>query len=375
MGSNPTPSASALLALVRGFRQTAAMGTPAVSVLIIVHNRAGTIGAAVRSVLAQTFTDFELVVADDGSTDGTAEIVGAFTDPRLRLVRTALNQGIPLARNRALSEARGRFIAWLDSDDICHPERLRVQVDHLERHPGVDMIGSAARKISADGRLMKGGRVPFRAHENIRALLLFRSAFQQSSLFGRAEAMRAVPYNPEFAVCEDVDMFARFTDRFRAANLSQFLIARRIHPGQTVRGNVERIIDRQMAISGRALARLGVACDADELRRHVVLGGTHATLISDDLISWSASWFDRLRAANRQARVYDDAALGRVFDLLVLKAGLARVAEDPTRTGQFIRLGFGHPRGLLALGHDAALPLVPIASRPPAAGLRPFLDA
>ena len=379
MGSNPTPSASiripAVLALKRGFGQTAAMGAPAVSVLIIVHNRAGTIGAAVRSVLAQSFADLELVVVDDGSTDNTAEVVGSFTDPRLRLVRTSPNQGIPLARNRALAEARGRYIAWLDSDDVCHPERIQVQHNYLERHSRTDMIGSAARKIRADGTLMTAGRVPFRSHDEIRALLLFRSAFQQSSIFGRAEAIRAVPYDPAFPVCEDVDMFARFTDRFSAENQPKFLIARRIHAGQTIRSNVERIIERQMVISGRALARLEIAHDDEDLRRHVILGGSFGNQISDELIGWSEEWFERIRAANRKHSLYQEAALTRVFDLIVMKAALRRVMADAGKIGQFARLALRRPQGLVALGKDAAMPILPVKGRPSAAALRPFLKA
>lgn len=364
-----------MLALERGFGQTAAMGAPAVSVLIIVHNRANTIGAAVRSVLAQTFADFELVVVDDGSTDHTAEVVANFADPRLRLVRTMPNQGIPLARNRALAEAQGRYIAWLDSDDVCHPERLRTQHDYLDQHPHTDMIGSAARKIRADGTLMRAGRVPLTTTAEIHALLLFRSAFQQSSIFGRAEALKAVPYDPAFPVCEDVDMFARFTDRFRAQNQPRFLIARRIHSGQTIRSNVERIIERQMAISRRGLARLEVAHDEEELRRHVILGGSFGNHIGDGLISWSEGWFERMLAANRRRRIYEEAALTKVFDLLVMKAALRRVRSDPSSIGQFARLGLRHPHGLLALATDAAMPVFPVKGRPSGAGLRPYLRA
>jgi glycosyltransferase involved in cell wall biosynthesis len=351
------------------------MPGPAVSVLIIVHNRAHTIGAAVRSVLAQTLTDFELVVVDDGSTDATAEVVEGLSDPRLRLVRTSPNQGIPLARNRALAEARGRYIAWLDSDDLCHPERLATQHDYLERHPRVDMVGSAARKIRVDGRLMKGGRVPFRSHEEIRALLLFRSAFQQSSIFGRAEAIKAVPYDPAFPVCEDVDMFVRFTDDHCAENLPLFLIARRIHAGQTIRSNVERILDRQMVISARKLARLEMAHDADELRRHVLLGGSFDNQISDSLIDWSEGWFERIVAANQRRPFYSEAALRTVFDLIVMKAALRRFSKDPAKVGRLARFAARHPGGLLALIKDNALPFLPIKGRPSAAGLRPLLEA
>jgi glycosyltransferase involved in cell wall biosynthesis len=351
------------------------MRAPAVSVLIIVHDRAHTIGAAVRSVLAQTMADFELIVVDDGSHDATPEVVAAFHDPRIRLIRTLPNQGIPFARNRALVEARGTFVAWLDSDDLSHPDRLAVQRAHLERHPDLDMIGSAARKIRADGRLMKGGRVPFLRHQEIRALLLFRSAFQQSSIFGRTEAIRAVPYDPAFPVCEDVDMFARFTEDRRAENLPQFLIARRIHPDQTIRTNADRIIDRQMAISARGLARLGVDHDREELRRHVILGGSMGDEMSDALIDWAEGWFVRILAANARRSIYEDEALRAVIDLIIVKASMRGFGKVTSRIRRLASLVVRHPGGMLAMARDTALPLLPITSGPSAAALRPLLEA
>jgi hypothetical protein len=215
--------------------------------------------------------------------------------------------------------------------------------------------------------------VPFRGHEEIRALLLFRSAFQQSSIFGRAEAIKAVPYDPKFPVCEDVDMFARFTDERCAENLRLFLIARRIHSGQTIRSNVEQIIDRQMAISARSLARLDLKHEPDELRRHVILGGSFNGQISDSLIDWAEGWFERILAANARSDVYEEGALRAVFDLIVMKAALRRFGKDPAKVGRLARFVARHPGGALAIARDAAMPLMPIKGRPSAAGLRPLL--
>ncbi|WP_338504258.1 glycosyltransferase [Sphingomonas kaistensis] len=346
------------------------MAAPAVSVLIIVHNRAGTIGAAVRSVLAQTFTDFELVVVDDGSTDATADVVARFADPRLRLVRTSPNQGIPLARNRALADARGRYIAWLDSDDVCHPTRLQVQYDYLERTPHVAMIGSAARKIRADGTLMRTGRMPARSHEAIRALLLFRSAFQQSSIFGRAEAIKAYPYDLDFPVCEDVDMFVRFTASFRAENLPQFLIARRIHADQTIRSNSDRIIERQMAISARQLEVLGVTFDESDLRRHVLLGKGRHERDGGDLLAWADGWSQTLLAANAKCSVFDQKALRACLERLIVKFAVGRLRDRPVKVGGLLRQFAAHPHGALALARESLVPLIPFAAHPPAAGIQ-----
>jgi glycosyltransferase involved in cell wall biosynthesis len=350
------------------------MDAPQVSVLIIVHNRAHTIGAAVRSVLAQTFSDFELIVVDDGSTDETTAVVEGFGDPRLRLIRTSRNQGIPLARNRALSEARGRFIAWLDSDDLCHPERLAVQRDVLLQCPHLAMIGSGARKIRADGTLMKAARVPVRTHEEIRALLLFRSAFQQSSIFGRVEALREVPYDPDFSVCEDVDMFVRLTERYRAANLPNFLIARRLHGGQTVRKKVEIIHERQGAISARLLDRLGLSVGPADLRRHVLLGKADGELQTDALLDWAEAWMAKIEEANRRRPLFAPIALRSCLERLLIKAAVRRVTVEPSTLPAFVRRVARHRAGTARLVMEAAEGLLPFAGRPSASGIRQVLE-
>lgn len=362
-----------MLALGKAFGQTPLMASPAVSVLIIVHNRAQVIGDAVRSVLAQTMRDFELIVVDDGSTDGTGDVVAGFRDPRVRLVPGSTNQGIPVARNRALAEAQGRYIAWLDSDDVCHPARLAIQHDYLERHTDVAMIGSAARKVREDGTLMKGGRMPIRRHEDIRALLLFRSAFQQSSIFGRADMMRSVPYDPAFPVCEDVDMFVRFIAKFRAENLPQFLIARRIHSGQTIRSNVFPIIDRQKAISGRLLQALGLIFTEDDLSRHVALGAKAKGGWRDDLLEWAPEWFERILAANRQRRIYDEDALRNCFDTVLVKTALRRIAEHPAQSGRILSMLCRRPVATASLAGTLARPFIPLANQPSAEGFRRIL--
>jgi glycosyltransferase involved in cell wall biosynthesis len=114
---------------------------PAVTVIMPAYNVEAYVGEALRSVLAQTFTDFEVVVVDDGSTDGTASVVAACAaaDPRVRLVRQA-NRGLAGARNTALRMARGELLALLDSDDLWEPDFLAEQVGILRERPGVDIV-------------------------------------------------------------------------------------------------------------------------------------------------------------------------------------------------------------------------------------------
>jgi glycosyltransferase involved in cell wall biosynthesis len=113
-----------------------------VSVIIRTFNRAHSIGQAVQSALSQTYTDFELLVVDDGSTDDTAQVVQSFSDPRIRLLRHGSNRGVGAACNTGIRAANGKYIAWLDSDDFWRPDKLERQVRFLEQHPETDAVFS-----------------------------------------------------------------------------------------------------------------------------------------------------------------------------------------------------------------------------------------
>lgn len=115
---------------------------PKVSVLIPVFNAERFIADTITAVLAQTYTDFELILLDDASTDKTAEIVKSFTDERIVYVRNTENLGISANRNKLISMARGEYIAVLDHDDICLPKRLEMQTGFLDKHQDIAMIGS-----------------------------------------------------------------------------------------------------------------------------------------------------------------------------------------------------------------------------------------
>lgn len=119
---------------------------PRVSVLIPTWNREKYLGEAVESVLNQTYRDFEVVVVDDGSTDGTEDLVRRFG--RVRYVWQP-HSGIPAARNRALAEARGEFVAWLDSDDLYVPDKLEKQVAYLDAHPECEIVFCLVQSFSS----------------------------------------------------------------------------------------------------------------------------------------------------------------------------------------------------------------------------------
>ena len=113
---------------------------PKVSVIIATYNRAALLPRAVNSVLAQTYTDYEIIIIDDCSSDDTQEVIRAFTDPRIRVIRHGTNRGAAAARNTGIDQARGKYIAFLDDDDECTPNRLADQVSVLDSNLSIGMV-------------------------------------------------------------------------------------------------------------------------------------------------------------------------------------------------------------------------------------------
>ncbi len=150
-----------------------------------------TLQRAIDSVMTQTFADLELIVVDDGSTDATPDILGAQTDPRIRVVRFPQNGGLVAALNRGLAEARGALIARLDADDVALPERLALQVEAFERRPNLVLCGCAAVRVSADGTVV-GRSVPPATHARLAAGFVSANRLAYSSTMFRRDTAVAV---------------------------------------------------------------------------------------------------------------------------------------------------------------------------------------
>ncbi len=159
--------------------------SPQVSVLMPTHNGAAFVAASIQSLLAQSFGDFELIVVDDGSTDDTLDVLARIADPRLTVIASPVNLGPIHARNRAFAAARGRYIAALDQDDLCRPERLARQVAFLDRRPEVVLVATAASTLEGD-RLRFEPVVRHTSPALIDWLLLTRNPLVWSSVMFRA---------------------------------------------------------------------------------------------------------------------------------------------------------------------------------------------
>ena len=208
--------------------------TPLVSIAMPTLNRKRFIPMAVDSILAQTFPDWELIVSDGGSKDGTLEILDRYAsgDNRVRVFR---HPGLDTAaaRNAILGEARGAFLAVLDSDDLARPERLEMQLAALRRNPGLIGVGSDIDFVDDDGNPIVAAKYKQRLNDPDRIRQKQRegwNCFVHSSMLLRLEAvLEAGGYRPFFSHAEDDDLFLRLLDKGDLANLPEKLVSFRCH--------------------------------------------------------------------------------------------------------------------------------------------------
>jgi glycosyltransferase involved in cell wall biosynthesis len=197
---------------------------PTVSVVMAAYDAERFLREAIESILDQTYRDFELLVVDDGSADGTREIVRSYEDPRIRLVENGRNLGLARSLNRGIALARGRYLARLDADDVAEPERLARQVAFLDRRPEVGLLGSRFVQIDEAGRETARCWVPTDGTE-IRWTLLFLNAFAHSAVMIRRSALERVGgYDEGLVYAMDYDLWCRIAERMPVANLEECLL-------------------------------------------------------------------------------------------------------------------------------------------------------
>ncbi len=203
---------------------------PAVSVLIPVRNCALYLDAALESLAAQTFGDFEIIIVDNGSSDGTGAVIAAWTrrEPRLRAFRLE-RPGLSASLNFAASKARAPLLARLDGDDVALPERLALQVEAMAKRPALGLLGSSAELIDSAGRHVGTLDRPL-TDPDLRKFLETGCGFVHSSVMMRRSAFdSAGGYRSGLNTAEDYDLWLRMAERCEIANLPDRLVRYRVH--------------------------------------------------------------------------------------------------------------------------------------------------
>ncbi len=198
------------------------------------YNAANYISESIRSILDQTLGDFELLIVNDGSTDHTVDVINTFKDPRIRLIQNDKNRGLVYTRNVALTEARGSYVAILDSDDIAIHDRLEAQYNFLQEHPEIALCGGHGIVIDKNGAQVKDNRliVPVGA-DKIKMTLLFLNTYVNSTVMFKTSVLKELNGYRDYAPAEDYELFTRISDKYPIDNLDKILVKYRDHDSNT----------------------------------------------------------------------------------------------------------------------------------------------
>ncbi len=206
---------------------------PLVSFVIPNHNEERYIAAALESILAQTYTNFECIVVDDGSSDKSPEILKEYAarDSRIKILTNEKNLRICKTLNRGIEAARGKYIVRMDGDDICYPTRLERQVQFMEdpQNKNVGVCGSYVDIIDKNGDVIGAKQFPT-ADLEIRKAFWFRNPLQHSTTIIRKECFDTFGmYDDNFVYVEDLELWMRFGQKFELRNIPERLVQYRLH--------------------------------------------------------------------------------------------------------------------------------------------------
>ncbi len=246
------------------------------SVILAVYNGMPYLPEAVESILSQTFKDFTFVIVDDGSTDGTRTYLQSLRDDRIVLFHQA-NAGQAAALNFALNHCQTEYVARMDADDLSLPDRLLSQVEYLDVHPDVAVVGTQIRFI-VNGTIQQAFCAPTEHREIEKRFLQGQAGMCHSSIMMRLSSARAADFYPEGILGEDMGFCLRLCELGRTANLDKILVSYRIHASSICVTKSEELIRANHFASHRAI------CRRDGLPEP-----------SFDAFLRNASWIDRLR--------------------------------------------------------------------------------
>jgi len=301
-------------------RATAPAGAPLVSVIVPAWNAAPFVRQAVHSILSQTLNELEVIVVDDGSSDGTANEVRSIRDPRVHVL-TQANSGPAAARNRGVSAAQSpKYVAFLDADDFWDPDKLERQVAHLDASPACGAVGSFLRYVSSSGRVLgvsghvigpaehaqiaRGEFYPFPA---MSCLVVRREVLQQAGGFD--EPLGRIG-------SEDLDFMARIARVASIETVPEVLGSYRVHPGSA------------MAMHGSRVSRAARFVRRRLAERDAGRELTWEAFIASEPVNWTS------RRRDAVERCYRGAALrfGERRTMPALAYALGALAIDPWYT-------------------------------------------
>ncbi|MCR4324823.1 MAG: glycosyltransferase [Candidatus Curtissbacteria bacterium] len=228
---------------------------PQVSVIMSVHNGMPYLKEAVKSILSQTYKNFEFIIVDDASTDKSLKYLKSVHDKRIKLIKNSKNLGLATSLNKALKVAKGEYIARMDADDISLPKRLETQLNFLIKNPKVDLCGSWAELINEEGRTVGEKKYPKNDKEIKKALGWYPPLIHPTWLARTEFYEKTKGYDIRFDMAEDYELLVRAKEKFQMANIGQKLLLWRLGNKRRSRQHFRQMDLTDLRIKRKALQK------------------------------------------------------------------------------------------------------------------------
>jgi glycosyltransferase involved in cell wall biosynthesis len=285
---------------------------PRVTVLMPVYNGENYLRQSIESILQQTYGDFEFLIINDGSTDGSEEIIRSYNDPRIRLINNEANCKLVATLNRGLTLARGYYLARMDCDDISLPTRLEKQVNFMDRCQDIGVCGTWLKLFGRAGS-DDVWKVP-KDSETIRSFMLFYSVIYHPTVIIRKEILKKhdLNYDTGYFAAEDYALWIRLMEHSKASNLQEVLLLRRIHSNSVGVTQRPEQVESANKIRMDQIQKLGIIPALDDFKIHQAI--SYLNFQNSKLfIAQVETWLMKLKEANEKKAVYSESAFANVL--------------------------------------------------------------
>jgi len=243
------------------------MKEPLVSVVMAAYNAEKYLKEAIDSVLNQSYSNIELVVVNDGSTDSTKNIILNYDDKRIKYVENEMNSGLVVTRNKGLENAGGEYIAILDSDDIALPDKIQKQINFLEVNKGYGLCATFFRKIDAEGKIISDITIPV-SNKDLQTFLHYDNCICHSTVMARADLIKEFGYAKGSDLIEDTELLHNLAKITKMATLPVYTTLYRMHGSNISVAKKEKMFALMQGLNREKLNDMQIPFSEDELEIH-----------------------------------------------------------------------------------------------------------
>ncbi len=224
---------------------------PLVSVIMPVYNAEKYLKSAIESILNQTFSDYEFIIINDGSTDNSENIITSFSDPRIRYHKNTQNLGLSATLNKGINFSNGKYIARMDADDISLPDRFLEQVKFLDTHPDYGIVGTLFAVKYFPKQTLEIGGVRLIENEDLKLAMRYSNIYCHGEVMIRKSLLinNKLLYNPEYTATEDYDLWRKLAPFTKFKTLPQILYIYSVHPQNVSSTKSQQMLDQSKLIS------------------------------------------------------------------------------------------------------------------------------